>query len=195
MRAKVAKKYPDIEIVKRPGNRPFASYSAHDPAGNYFDLSQPGHENRAEVYAKGEWKQDTTFSHFALRAREAQRVADFYVDVFELEARNAPTEEGGYHLTDGRVTLAILPWKISSFNGAGIEQPGMDHIGFRVPTIDAFKSPPRQARQDQYHISRRSRSISIPRARRGLALLRKCPHGSFQLADPDGTLIDVEEDH
>ena len=59
----------DIEIVKRPGNRPFASYSAHDPADNYFDLSQPGHENRAEVYAKNEWKQDTTFSHFALRAR------------------------------------------------------------------------------------------------------------------------------
>ena len=54
VRSKVAKKYPDIEIVKRPGNRPFASYSAHDPAGNYFDLSQPGHENRAEVYAKGE---------------------------------------------------------------------------------------------------------------------------------------------
>lgn len=48
-RQKIAKKYPDIEIVKRPSNRPFASYSAHDPAGNYFDLSQPGHENRAEV--------------------------------------------------------------------------------------------------------------------------------------------------
>ena len=67
VRDKVAKKYPDIEIVKRPGNRPFASYSAHDPAGNYFDLSQPGHENRAEVYAKGAWKQDNTISHFALR--------------------------------------------------------------------------------------------------------------------------------
>jgi predicted enzyme related to lactoylglutathione lyase len=93
VRDRVARKYPDIEIVKRPGNRPFASYSAHDPAGNYFDLSQPGHENRAEVYAKGEWKQETRFSHFALRAREAQRLADFYVDVFELEARNAPAQE------------------------------------------------------------------------------------------------------
>src|SRR5437667_3836866 len=109
VRSKVDKKYPDIALVSRPGNRPFASYSAHDPAGNYFDLSQPGHENRAEVYAKheaskGEGGQDTAFSHFALRAREAQRVVDFYVDVFELEARNAPSEEGGYHLTDGRVT-------------------------------------------------------------------------------------------
>jgi hypothetical protein len=28
-----------------------------------------------------------------------------------------------------------------------------------------------------------------------LALLRKCPLGHLQLADPDGTLIDVEADH
>src|SRR5262249_43402873 len=140
VRQKVAKKYPDIEIVKRPGNRPFASYSAHDPAGNYFDLSQPGHENRAEVYAKGEWKQDTTFSHFALRAREAERVASFYADVYAPDASHCPSEEGGYPLTDGRVTMAILPWKILSFNGSGIEQPGMDHIGFRVPELDAFKA-------------------------------------------------------
>ena len=68
MRSKVAKKNPDIEIVKRPGNRPFASYSAHDPAGNYFDLSQPGHENRTEVYTKGALNQETTFSHFAIRS-------------------------------------------------------------------------------------------------------------------------------
>ncbi len=105
VREKVAKKYPDIEIVKRPGNRPFASYSAHDPAGNYYDLSQQGHENRAEVYAKGEWKQDTSISHFALRVREAERIADFYCDVYELERRNIQSEEGGYFLTDGRVTL------------------------------------------------------------------------------------------
>src|SRR5258708_10369146 len=140
VRNKVAKKYPDIEIVKRPGNRPFASYSAHDPAGNYFDLSQPGHENRAEVYAKGEWRQETTFSHFALRAREAERIANFYADVFELEARNIPTEDGGYHLTDGRVTMAIVPGKISSFNGAAIEQPPLDHIAFHVAELDGFKA-------------------------------------------------------
>ena len=199
VRQRVAKKYPDIEIVKRPGNRPFASYSAHDPAGNYFDLSQPGHENRAEVYAKheantGEWKQDTTFSHFALRAREAERVADFYVDVFELEARNAPSEEGGYHLTDGRVTLAVLPWRISSFNGAGIEQPGMDHIGFRVKSLEAFKK--NLAEVEKQNLQLRAKPIDFDAegvAR--LKLLQKCAHGTFQLADPDGTLIDVVEDH
>ena len=194
VRAKVAKKYPDIEIVKRPGNRPFASYSAHDPAGNYFDLSQPGHENRAEVYAKSEWQQDTTFSHFALRARDAQRVADFYVDVFELEARNLPAEDGGYQLTDGRMTMAILPWKISSFNGAGIEQPGMDHIGFRVPSLDAFKAHIDKLAKTNICLAPKPIDFDSEGAAR-LALLKKCPHGSVQLADPDGTLIDVEENH
>jgi predicted enzyme related to lactoylglutathione lyase len=198
VRAKVARKYPDIEIVKRPGNRPFASYSAHDPAGNYFDLSQPGHENRAEVYAenernKGERKQDTTtFSHFALRVREAERVANFYTDVFELEARNAPAEDGGYHLTDGRMTMAILPWRISSFNGAGIEQPGMDHIGFRVGDIDVFKSQLDKLAKTNICLAPKPIDFDSEGAAR-LALLRKCPYGRFQLADPDGTLIDVDQ--
>jgi len=194
VRDRVARKYPDIEIVKRPGNRPFASYSADDPAGNYFDLSQPGHENRAEVYAKGEWKQETRFSHFALRAREARRLADFYVDVFELEARNAPAEEGGYHLTDGRMTLAILPWKISSFDGAGIEQPGMDHIGFRVPELEAFKAHLGKVARSNICLAPKPIDFDSEGAAR-LALLQKCPHGGFALADPDGTLIDVDEDH
>ena len=192
VRARVASRYPDIEIVKRPGNRPFASYSAHDPAGNYFDLSQPGHDNRAEVYARSEWKQDTTFSHFALRAREAERVANFYADVFELEARNAPAPDGGYHLTDGRVTLAILPWKISSFDGAGIEQPGMDHIGFRVPELDAFKDHVDKIARTNIQLAPKPIDFDSEGAAR-LALLSKCPHGHFRLADPDGTLIDVEQ--
>ena len=190
----MAKKYPDIEIVKRPGNRPFASFSAHDPAGNYFDLSQQGHENRAEVYAKGEWKQDNSISHFALRARHAGKMAEFYSDMFDLEARNVSGEPDSYHLTDGRVTLTILPWTISAFNGAGIEQPAMDHIGFRVPSIDAFKK--NLAEVEKQNLQLRPKPIDFDSegvAR--LKLLAKCPHGSFHLADPDGTLIDVAEDH
>jgi len=159
VREKVARKYPDIEIVKRPGNRPFASYSAHDPAGNYYDLSQQGHENRAEVYAKGEWKQDTTISHFALRVREVERIADFYTDVYELERRNIKSEEGGCFLTDGRVTMAILPWKISAFDGAGIEQPAMDHIGFRVKSLDAFKK--NLAEVERQNLQLRSKPIDF----------------------------------
>ena len=192
VRARLAEKHPDIEVVKRPSNRPFASFSTHDPAGNYFDLSQPGHENRAEVYAKDDWSQSTSVSHFAIRAREAERLADFYADVFELEPRNTPTEDSGYHLTDGRVTMAILPWKISAFDGSGIEQPGMDHIGFRVPDLEAFEAHVAELQTVNPHLAPKPIAFNAEGEARD-ALLANCPHGSFRMADPDGTLIDVEQ--
>jgi predicted enzyme related to lactoylglutathione lyase len=189
--ARIAKSYPDIEVVKRPSNRPFASFSTHDPAGNYFDLSQQGHENRAEVYDMGEWKQENRISHFAIRVRDADRVAGFYSDVFELEMRN---EGGGYHFTDGHVTMSILPWKISDFNGSGIEQPAMDHIGFSVPDLEAFKKHVAKVMAINPHIAPKPIDFNDEGKAR-LALLRKCPHGSYQIADPDGTLIDVAPYH
>ncbi len=192
VRARIARDYPDIEIVKRPSNRPFASYSMHDPMGTYFDLSQPGHENRAEIYTSDEWRQETVFSHFAIRAREAERLANFYAEVFELEPRNAPAEDGGFHLSDGRMTMAILPWKISAFDGSGIEQPGMDHIGFRVPDLAAFQEEVAKIERINPHIAPRPIGFNAEGEAR-LALLAKCPHGGFRLADPEGTLIDVGE--
>jgi predicted enzyme related to lactoylglutathione lyase len=191
-RAKCAKRFPDIEFVKRPDNRPFTSYGCHDPAGTYFDLGQPRDSNRADVYAMNGWQQDNTISHFALRAREAEKLADFYHEIFGLEAKNARTEEGGYQLTDGRVTMVILPWKISAFNGAGIEQPGMDHFGFRVPSIAKLK-----ANIEKVSLNLQLRPKPIDFDDEGVArlnLLKKCPHGEFHLCDPDGTLIDVKED-
>lgn len=191
---RIAKKYPDIEVVKRPSNRPFASYSTHDPAGNYFDLSQPGHENRAEIYDMEGWKQDMTIDHFAIRVREPERVATFYSDVFELEARNVPEGNGGYHLTDGRVTISIVPWKISDFNGTGIEQPALDHIGFRTHDLDAFIEHVESLKVLNPHIAPRPIDFNEEGKAR-MALLGKCPHGDYRIADPDGTLIDVAQDH
>ena len=103
VRERCAKKFPDIEIVKRPGNRPFTSYGIHDPAGNYFDLGQPRDKNRAEVYAMDAWKADTTISHFAMRVRDANRVADFYHEVFELEDRKST------RLNSSHIPLSRMP--------------------------------------------------------------------------------------
>lgn len=192
-RRRIAAKYPDIEVVKRPSNRPFASFSTHDPAGNYFDLSQQGHENRAEIYEAAAWKQDNTISHFALRVREPARVAGFYAEIFEFDARNTPSG-GSYELTDGRMTLVILPWKISDFDGSGIEQPALDHIGFSVPDLDAFKSHVEKVTRINPHIAPRPIDFNDEGKAR-LALLKRCPHGAFHLADPDGTLIDVAQHH
>lgn len=188
--ARISERYPDIEVVKRPSNRPFASFSTHDPAGNYFDLSQIGHENRAEVYDMEKWSQETTISDFAIRVREPERVAQFYADVFELEPRNDPGEDGAYRFTDGRVTMTVLPWRISDFNGSGIEQPAMDHIGFRVPDIASFEEKVEKLRILNPHIAPRPIDFNDEGKAR-LALLKRNSTGSFHLADPDGNMISV----
>ena len=33
-----------------------------------------------------------------------------------------------------------MPWKISDFSGSGIERPALDHIGFKVESLSAFKA-------------------------------------------------------
>jgi hypothetical protein len=43
-------KYPKIQVLHRPSNRPFAGISMHDPNGNVFDLSQLNMENRRDIY-------------------------------------------------------------------------------------------------------------------------------------------------
>lgn len=190
--AKLAERYPNIEVVKRPSGRPFASFSTHDPAGNYFDLSQTGHPNRSEVYDMDSWQQDITISHFSIRVREAELVAAFYSEIFGLEQKNDPGKDSGYCFTDGRVTMSILPWKISDFNGSGIEQPAMDHIGFRVPDLDAFISRAENLANDNPHITPRAIGFNDEGKAR-LALLKRCPYSAYSLADPDGNLIDVAE--
>ncbi len=46
-------KFPSANIVKRPSTRPFAAYSAHDPDGNVFDLSQKSESDKlVGVYAE-----------------------------------------------------------------------------------------------------------------------------------------------
>src|SRR6476660_7878279 len=48
--SRLKEKYPKIEVLKRPSNRPFAGISTHDPAGNVFDLSQLNMDNRRDLY-------------------------------------------------------------------------------------------------------------------------------------------------
>src|SRR5437762_8312079 len=39
VQARLQERYPRVETVTRPSNRPFAGTSTHDPEGNIFDLS------------------------------------------------------------------------------------------------------------------------------------------------------------
>lgn len=190
--ARMRAKYPSIGVLRRPSNRPFAGISTHDPAGNVFDLSQEGMENRAGVYVETEREQARYVKHFALQAVEPERVAQFYAEVFELTPLEKPADDANFYLMDGRITLIIMPWKITNYAGTGIERPQLDHIGFKVESVA-------QVREDlerlltQNPVFRQQKVGLGSEGEARLNLFRKCRLGEFQLCDPDGVLVDVSE--
>ena len=123
---------PKIQVLHRPTNRPFAGISMHDPMGNVFDLSQLNMENRRDLYTEKVEDRARRVGHFGLRCVEPEMCAEFYRDVFELTEMEKPAGDPNHYLSDGKVTLAVMPWKISDFYGSGIERPALDHIGFKV---------------------------------------------------------------
>jgi catechol 2,3-dioxygenase-like lactoylglutathione lyase family enzyme len=189
-------KFPQADIVKRPSTRPFANYSGHDPDGNIFDLSQKDEGDKlvgvyAEQTAVG-WAQDRYLNKFAIRTVNPEKCADFYQYVLELKPANNRTSPG-YHLTDGRVTLSILPWSVQIFEGMSIKRPGPDHIGFKVENIDAFKQHVETTSgMNTYVAPMRLGGSKEAEARK--AFLAREAGGKFQMADPGGLWIDVTDE-
>jgi catechol 2,3-dioxygenase-like lactoylglutathione lyase family enzyme len=178
-------KFAGAHFVKRPSTRPFAGISANDPAGNIFDISQKDMGNRTSVYVEPEREQPRFVSHIAIRTLDVDRVADFYREVFGLAG-------DGHALTDGRVTLLLMPWDIRDYHGSGIVRPGPDHLGFKVESIDAVKQRLQEVGDNNPHL----RALPLGAGNEGAARLKlfaKCPCGTYQLCDPDGILIDLSE--
>jgi catechol 2,3-dioxygenase-like lactoylglutathione lyase family enzyme len=180
-----------LSAVKRPPIRPYAAYSAHDPDTNIFDLSQTSSGAQKDIYAENSWVQTRTISHIALRTRHARRCVDFYTEVFGLTLLDRPGDEN-FHLSDGRVTLMIIPWKISDYYGQDPARTGLDHIGFKVENLDQLKkdmdfligeNPLMRGRALGYGSEGEAR----------LKLLQKCPLGCFQLTDIEGVHIDAAD--
>jgi catechol 2,3-dioxygenase-like lactoylglutathione lyase family enzyme len=89
------------------------------------------------------------------------------------------------------VTLAIFPWQITDYEGSGIERPALDHIGFKVESMSAFKADLDKYMAANPAIDDRPEKNPEREVRRNL--FAKCCFGQFQMADPDGVLIDVSE--
>ena len=194
--ARMKAKHPGANIVERPSTRPFAAFSGHDPDGNVFDMAQQKNDKRSDVYAElsGDgWHQDRYFNNFTLRTPNAERCADFYQDVFELTPTNQSSDLPGFHLTDGRVTLSILPWSIGVFEGMSIKRPGPDHIGFKVENLEKFKADVAKVAGMNPYLAPVPLGGSTESDVRKRLLARSCT-GKFQMTDPDGTWIDVTDE-
>jgi catechol 2,3-dioxygenase-like lactoylglutathione lyase family enzyme len=193
---RMQQKHRQANVVKRPSSRPFAAYSGHDPDGNVFDLAQKKDDTRKDIYADQAaqgWHQDRYLNKFAIRTPNADRVADFYMDVFELKPLNRPATAPGHHLTDGRVILSIMPWSISIFEGMSIKRPGPDHIGFYVEDLDKFKAHVAEVAGMNPYLAPvplgGSRESDVRRR-----FFEASATGKLQMSDPDGTWIDVSDE-
>jgi len=186
--------YPSVKWLQRPSNRPFAGITTHDPDGNVFDLSQKDMKNRTSVYVENDGKANPRhIDHVAMRTLRPAEMADFFRNVFELAPANKKPDDRNHYLTDGHVTLVIMPWDITDYEGTGIITPGMDHIGFKVENIDAFKQDVERIAADNPRLAPAPMTGAEGKALERL-FRRSCPLGQHQMADCDGILIDIAAD-
>jgi catechol 2,3-dioxygenase-like lactoylglutathione lyase family enzyme len=186
--ARIAERYPSVHWVKRPASRPFASTTTHDPGGNVFDLSQRNADNRNDIYAKQMPYTQRRVDHFGMRALHPKELATFYHDVLDLEVTQRAGDPN-FYLSDGAVTIVLEQWDIEDFTGTGIVSPGMDHIGFRVEDLDAFKRDVETLAVNRPRLAPFPFGLS-PESKVRLELAkRSCPLCAFHLADVDGVLL------
>jgi catechol 2,3-dioxygenase-like lactoylglutathione lyase family enzyme len=190
------KSFPAAEYVQRPSTRPFACISANDPDGNVFDISQAQMKNRDAIYVENSGEQAARrISHVGVRTMRPDEMARFYSDVFGLKEVNAKAGDPNHYLTDGKVQLIIIPYKIKNYVGQSILPTGMDHVGFEVESIDALK----QDLEEAVGINPCLQPIPVgggneQKARLEL-LKQQCPSGEYFLSDPDFTMIAVSQRH
>jgi catechol 2,3-dioxygenase-like lactoylglutathione lyase family enzyme len=184
--------YPRVKWLQRPSTRPFAGLTTHDPDGNVFDLSQKTMKNRTSLYAEEGWQQPRILSHIAIRTMNAEAMAQFYSDVFELTTLNKAEGDPNFYVSDGRMTIELMQWDIESSAGVSVIMPGMDHLGFKVESIEKLKEDVEGLSANPF-----MRPMGIGVGAEGATRLKIfrdcCPLGRFHMADTDGILIDVAE--
>lgn len=191
--ARIKEKYPGIGVVKRPAARTFAAYSTHDLEGNIFDLAQPSGEKRYQNWAGQETPPARYISHFTIRAMNPAALSDFYVDAYGLQAESKALEDPNFYVTDGKVTLVLAPWKIEDYRETEHRGPGLDHVGFKVESLDAFKQDVEILREvDPEWLSPQAPNL-VSEHKVVVGLLASCRHGQHQVADPEGNFLDVSE--
>jgi catechol-2,3-dioxygenase len=120
-------------------------------------------------------------------------LANFYVDAYGLQAVSKALEDPNFYVTDGKVTLVLAPWKIEDYRETEHRGPGLDHVGFKVESLDAFKKDVEVLREvDPEWLSPQAPNL-VSEHKVVVGLLAACRHGQHQVADPEGNFLDVSE--
>jgi catechol 2,3-dioxygenase-like lactoylglutathione lyase family enzyme len=204
---KLKSDYPKIGWVDRPPSSPFPGYMSHDPAGSIFAISEKG---ATSVTAPTERPITINFArfndadpsarfvhHYAIRTKRIEECAEFYEDVFGFSHTSDDGDDPNHYLSDGRVTLMLVPWHINIYGGISVTGRGPDHIGFIVEDVAAVQTEienffnrfaPGQALlwlfNDTNKISEESPTMER-------ILDESCPMSSYHLTDRDGVFIAI----
>jgi catechol 2,3-dioxygenase-like lactoylglutathione lyase family enzyme len=71
--------------------------------------------------------------HLAILARNPKKMAEFYTQVFDMKLIHQNPAGTAFFLSDGYITMAVLPHKLETDG-----QVGINHFGFQVDDIDAI---------------------------------------------------------
>jgi predicted enzyme related to lactoylglutathione lyase len=189
-----ATKFPNVDYLRRPSNRPFAGLSMNDPAGNVFDLAHKEPERLDSVYASGNGRRNTPrhISHFVLCALKPEILAEFYREVFALLELPRNDGDPNFYLSDGKVMMIIAPWKIKDYQGTGVARPAMDHLGFTVENLETFERDLKELAAANTALAPVPLTTTKENVCR-LELLKRSAPGQVQFCDPDGVLLTVKE--
>jgi catechol 2,3-dioxygenase-like lactoylglutathione lyase family enzyme len=69
--------------------------------------------------------------HLAILARKPKKMADYYMKVFDMELIHKNATGDAFFLSDGYITLAVLPHKLEKDGSLGI-----NHFGFQIDSVD-----------------------------------------------------------
>jgi catechol 2,3-dioxygenase-like lactoylglutathione lyase family enzyme len=191
--SRVRKLYPSIAFQDGPGTQSRPAISIHDPAGNVFSLH--GRRGPSDSHAPGGNGHDRVVDHLALRVLNPESVAEFYSEIFGMSPLDGFSNERNIYLSDGNVTLLIIPWDINDFEGTGITARGLDHIGFKVDSIPALKTDLQRLTEENFHFQPSTSVLGRGKEGAGrLAMFRRtCPLGQHHMSDSDGLLLDVTD--
>ena len=191
--ARLRESYPR-GVYAPAGGEKSGPVHAYDPDGNLFMLSQKGEGGHDDIYQPDGRERSRAIDHVALRVLRPREVAEFYMRIFGLARIEGPGERNVY-LSDGNITLVVIPWRLSDFEKTGISARGLDHIGFRVESLDALKGDLARAVERNYRFQPNASIVGKGKegANRIEMFRQTCPLGCHHLADPDGLIIDVRE--
>ena len=139
---------PSGGSIGHPARPARAIYLSHDPAGNISALSQNSSpeqtpSERSKPVNFGRWSEanpeDRYLHHYAIRTRRAEECAEFYEDLFGFSRGSGRADDPNHYLSDGRVTLMLIPWHITDYADISVTGRGPDHIGFKVEDAEVAK--------------------------------------------------------